>query len=71
MNKNLKIKLVKAYQSVKFEGAENSYFTATEFKSTQRDSKPLVDISRTELGSVIVKSSDFNHATGAFNNDRA
>lgn len=51
----LKIKQVKVYQSVKFEGAENSYFTPSEYMSV-RTTKPEVSIEESEHGSVIIKS---------------
>lgn len=51
----LKIKQVKVYQSVKFEGAENSYFTPSQYLSI-RTSKPEITLEETENGSVIVTS---------------
>lgn len=53
--KKLKIKQVKVYQSVKFEGAENSYFTPSQYMSV-RSSKPNVQIEEGEHGSVIIRS---------------
>lgn len=64
--KNLKIKQVKVYQSVKFEGAENSFFTPSQYLSI-RTSKPEITITEAENGCVIIKSENDLIKIGANN----
>lgn len=51
----LKIKQVKVYQSVKFEGAENSFFTPSEYMS-MKTSKPEITIEEDGTGCVLIRS---------------
>lgn len=53
----MKIKQVRVYQSVFFEGAERSYFNSKEYMDTMttRPNAPVVDIQETEEG-VILRS---------------
>jgi hypothetical protein len=65
----LKIKQVKVYQSVKFEGAENSYFTPSQYLSI-RTSKPEIIIEEVDNGCVMITSKldkiKIGHANIAF-----
>lgn len=51
----LPIKQLKVYQSVTFEGAQNSFFTPSQYMS-MRTSRPTITLERTESGSVLVRS---------------
>lgn len=55
MKNKLPIKQVKVYQSVTFEGAQNSYFTPSSYMSI-RTSKPEIQIEELENGAIVVTS---------------
>ena len=52
----LPIKQLKVYQSVTFEGAQNSFFTPSKYMSLVRASRNPLELTRIEGGGVLVRS---------------